>query len=178
MTKKVAAPAPATKQKVAGAKSAPTHESFARARPALQKRSASPLARLRKAVAPALPEATEKEAWGEPIFRVRDKIFAMFATDHHHDGNIAVWCKAAMGMQEILDRRRPRALLPPTLRRPEGLDRHPARRQGRLGGGALAARRVVAHDRTAQARRDAPPLPVTIERDLPHGTRMTLPTVC
>jgi len=80
---------------------APEHESFARARPALRKKSAAPLERLRK-VCLALPEATEKEAWGEPTFRVRDKIFAMFATDHHHDGNIAVWCKAAMGMQEIL----------------------------------------------------------------------------
>ena len=88
-------------KKATAGKPAPTHESFARARPALQKKSASPLARLRK-VCLALPEATEKEAWGEPTFRVRDKIFAMFATDHHHDGNIAVWCKAAMGMQEIL----------------------------------------------------------------------------
>lgn len=99
--KKVAARKTTAKKRVAAKTSAPTHESFARARPALQKKSASPLARLRK-VCLALPEATEKEAWGEPTFRVRDKIFAMFATDHHHDGNIAVWCKAAMGMQEIL----------------------------------------------------------------------------
>jgi hypothetical protein len=88
-------------KKKAAAQKAPAHGSLARARPALQKKSTAPLARLRK-VCLALPEATEKEAWGEPTFRVRDKIFAMFATDHHHDGNIAVWCKAAMGMQEIL----------------------------------------------------------------------------
>lgn len=33
-------------------------------------------ARLRK-ICLALPEATEKEAWGDPTFRVRDRIFAM-----------------------------------------------------------------------------------------------------
>ena len=108
--KKVAAQAPAKKAAPAPrpqtaakaqAKKTPSHESYARARPALRKKSATPLERLRK-VCFSLPEVTEKEAWGEPTFRVRDKLFAMFATDHHHDGNIAVWCKAAMGMQEVL----------------------------------------------------------------------------
>jgi len=96
------AAAPATKpaKKTAAGKQ-PAHESYARARPAMQKKSATPLARLRE-VCFSLPEVTEKEAWGEPTFRVGDKLFAMFATDHHHDGNVAVWCKAAMGMQEIL----------------------------------------------------------------------------
>ena len=61
----------------------------------------TPLARLRK-LCFALPEVTEKEAWGTPTFRVRDKLFAMFNDDHHGDGRIAVWCKAALGMQEIL----------------------------------------------------------------------------
>jgi hypothetical protein len=31
----------------------------------------------------ALPESTEQEAWGEPTFRVKKKIFAMFANNHH-----------------------------------------------------------------------------------------------
>jgi len=50
----------------------------------------------------ALPEATEKEAWGEPTFRVRDKIFAMCDNDHHGSGHFAVWCKAAPETQDLL----------------------------------------------------------------------------
>src|SRR3954470_1579608 len=60
--------------------------------------AASPVERLR-AICLALPEATEKEAWGDPTFRVRDKIFAMFKTG---DGRPAVWCKAPPGSQIIL----------------------------------------------------------------------------
>jgi len=97
----------------------PAHESYARARPAMQRRSATPLARLRE-VAFSLPEVTEKEAWGEPTFRVGEKLFAMFATDHHHDGNIAVWCKAAMGMQEILIDADPERFFKPPYVGPKG----------------------------------------------------------
>ena len=50
----------------------------------------------------ALPEAVEVEAWGEPTFRVRKKIFAMFSNNHHGDGIVAVWCKAPPGAQEVL----------------------------------------------------------------------------
>ncbi len=115
-------PAPATRAKAAAkatAKKTPSHESYARARPALRKKSATPLERLRK-VCFSLPEVTEKEAWGEPTFRVRDKLFAMFATDHHHDGNIAVWCKAAMGMQEVLIDADPERFFKPPYVGPKG----------------------------------------------------------
>jgi len=61
----------------------------------------TPLTRLR-AICLALPDATEKIAWGEPTFRIRDKLFAMFTDNHHGDGRIAVWCKAPPGVQEIL----------------------------------------------------------------------------
>ena len=61
----------------------------------------SPLTRVRK-ICLALPEAHEKIAWGEPTWRVRDKLFAMFANNHHGDGRIALWCKAAPGAQEDL----------------------------------------------------------------------------
>jgi predicted DNA-binding protein (MmcQ/YjbR family) len=44
-----------------------------------------------------LPEATERETWDAPTFRVRDKIFAM-----PRDGHPSVWCKAAPGIQEAL----------------------------------------------------------------------------
>lgn len=47
----------------------------------------------------ALPEAIEKEAWGDPTFRVRDRIFAM---EKRGDGRVSVWCKAAPGSQAIL----------------------------------------------------------------------------
>src|SRR5690242_16181943 len=55
-----------------------------------------PLVRLRK-ICLALPEAHEVEAWGEPTFRVRNKLFAMYASgsNHHGAGRHAVWCKAA-----------------------------------------------------------------------------------
>lgn len=108
-----------TKPTAKAAAKKPAHESYARARPAMQKKSATPLARLRE-VCFSLPEVTEKEAWGEPTFRVGEKLFAMFATDHHHDGNIAVWCKAAMGMQEILIDADPERFFKPPYVGPKG----------------------------------------------------------
>ncbi len=47
----------------------------------------------------SLPEATEKETWGHPTFRVRDKIFAMLKSG---DGRPSLWCKAPPGSQEVL----------------------------------------------------------------------------
>ena len=60
--------------------------------------TAVPTGRLR-AICLALPEAVEKEAWGDPTFRVRDKIFAM---EKRGDGRVSVWCKAPPGSQEVL----------------------------------------------------------------------------
>ncbi len=60
-----------------------------------------PLTRLR-AICLALPETSEKIAWGAPTFRVRDKMFAMFLDNHHGDGRVALWGKATLGVQEIL----------------------------------------------------------------------------
>ena len=57
-----------------------------------------PIDRLRK-ICLALPEAEEKEAWGDPTFRVRDKIFAM---EKRGDGRVSVWCKAPEGSQMVL----------------------------------------------------------------------------
>jgi predicted DNA-binding protein (MmcQ/YjbR family) len=50
----------------------------------------------------ALPGAVEKLAWGEPTFRVRDKMFAMYDNNHHDAGRIAVWVKAPPLAQGIL----------------------------------------------------------------------------
>ena len=75
----------------------------------------SPLTRLRK-LCLALPEAHEVEAWGEPTFRVRNKLFAMYAApnNHHGAGRPAVWCKAAPGNQSLMVRAEPdRYFVPP-----------------------------------------------------------------
>lgn len=64
----------------------------------------------------ALPEAHEVEAWGEPTFRVRNKLFAMYASagNHHGGGRPAVWCKAAPGNQSLMVRAAPdRFFVPP-----------------------------------------------------------------
>src|SRR5438128_1287886 len=61
----------------------------------------TPLDRVR-AICLALPEASEKKAWGEPTFRVHDKIFAQYEDNHHGSGRIELWCKAPDGLQEFL----------------------------------------------------------------------------
>jgi hypothetical protein len=64
--------------------------------------SRNPLQRLRS-LCLALPEAAEKEAWGHPTFRVRDKIFATFSMpEEGEDGRVSMCCKAPPGAQEIL----------------------------------------------------------------------------
>ena len=73
------------------------------------------LTRLRK-LCLALPEAHEVEAWGEPTFRVRNKLFAMYAdaSSHHGAGRPGVWCKAAPGNQALMVRAAPdRFFVPP-----------------------------------------------------------------
>lgn len=61
------------------------------------------LARVRR-ISLALPEAFEQEAWGEPTFRVKKRMFAMYASgsNHHGSGRDALWCHAPAGMQDIL----------------------------------------------------------------------------
>jgi len=75
----------------------------------------SPLARLRK-ICLALPEAHEVEAWGAPTFRVRNKLFAMYAAagNHHGDGRASVWLKATPPNQALMVRADPsRYFVPP-----------------------------------------------------------------
>jgi predicted DNA-binding protein (MmcQ/YjbR family) len=57
-----------------------------------------PLDRLRT-ICLALPEAVEKETWGDATFRVRDKIFAVAGVE---EGRVSMSCKAPPGAQEIL----------------------------------------------------------------------------
>jgi predicted DNA-binding protein (MmcQ/YjbR family) len=75
----------------------------------------STLTRVRK-LCLALPEAHEVEAWGEPTFRVRNKLFAMHAdaNNHHGAGRPAVWVKASPDNQDLMVRTAPdRFFVPP-----------------------------------------------------------------
>jgi hypothetical protein len=80
-----------------------------------------PLIRLRR-LCLALPEAHEVEAWGAPTFRVRNKLFAMFAhaNNHHDGGRPAVWCKAGPGNQELMVQAEPQRFFRPPYVGPSG----------------------------------------------------------
>ncbi len=78
----------------------------------------SAISRLRK-ICLALPETHEVEAWGEPTFRVKKKMFAMFA-NNHHDDRVAVWCKSSADNQELLVRANPKRFFVPPYVGPSG----------------------------------------------------------
>ena len=80
-----------------------------------------PFARLQK-ICLALPEAHEVKAWGEPTFRVKNKMFAMYANanNHHGNGRHAVWIKAAPGRQARAVRTAPERFFVPPYAGPSG----------------------------------------------------------
>lgn len=91
----------------------------------------TPIQRLRS-LCLALPEAHEVEAWGEPTFRVRNKIFAMYAAseNHHGAGRPSVWCKSTHLIQDMLVHEDPARYFAPPYVGPKGwlgirLDRRP-----------------------------------------------------
>ena len=56
------------------------------------------------------------EAWGEPTFRVKNKVFAMYASSdtHHGAGRPGVWIKTLSVTQDLLLRAEPaRYYFPP-----------------------------------------------------------------
>ena len=61
-------------------------------------------------------------AWGEPTFRIRNKLFAMYASagNHHGAGRPAVWCKAAPGNQQLMIEAEPRRFFRPPYVGPSG----------------------------------------------------------
>jgi predicted DNA-binding protein (MmcQ/YjbR family) len=81
----------------------------------------APLTRVRK-LCLALPQAHEVEAWGEPTFRVKNKIFAMYAAEnnHHGDGRRGVWIKATPINQQLLLRADPDRYFSPPYVGPKG----------------------------------------------------------
>ena len=55
-----------------------------------------------RAICLALPETSEKVAWGEPTWRVRGKLFAQLDDHHHGADHLAVWLPAPLGEQEAM----------------------------------------------------------------------------
>ena len=80
-----------------------------------------PLTRVRK-LCLSLSEAHEVEAWGEPTFRVRNKLFAMFASAHNHHGGgrPALWIKATPENQQLMIRDAPDRFFKPPYVGPSG----------------------------------------------------------
>ena len=58
------------------------------------------LERLRK-LCLLLPETLEKETWGDPTWRVRDRIFVM-QKGNYEGGQPSIWLKVELGGQELL----------------------------------------------------------------------------
>jgi predicted DNA-binding protein (MmcQ/YjbR family) len=78
-------------------------------------------ARIRK-LCLALPEAHEKEAWGTPTFRVKDKMFAMWtdADSHNGKGNEAIWIKSDADNQQLMISLEPKRYFSPPYMGPSG----------------------------------------------------------
>jgi hypothetical protein len=60
--------------------------------------SEAQLARVRQCCS-VLPGTTERLSHGEPTFFVGNKVFVMFANNHHQDGHIAVWLRVPPSFQ-------------------------------------------------------------------------------
>lgn len=80
----------------------------------------------------ALPEAHEVEAWGAPTFRVKNKMFAMYARadEQQRRPRPAVWLHCAAANQQALIAREPDRYFVPPYVGPKGwvgvyLDRRP-----------------------------------------------------
>jgi phosphoribosylglycinamide formyltransferase-1 len=69
----------------------------------------------------SLPEAEAERAGAQHLaFKVRKKIFAYYAYDHHGDGRIALLCKAPPGEQGRLVEESPRRYFVPPYVGPKG----------------------------------------------------------
>ena len=118
--------------KKSGAKKTVVKKTAAK-KPATKRAAAAsdPLARLRE-ICLALPEAHEVEAWGEPTFRVRNKLFAMHSSagTHHGRGRPGVWIASTRVSQDLVLRARPDRYFSPPYVGPSGwigawLDKNP-----------------------------------------------------
>ena len=89
------------------------------------------IARVRE-ICLSLPEAHEVEAWGEPTFRVRNKLFAMHssASTHHGKGREGIWIAATHVTQDLVVHAKPDHYFVPPYVGPSGwigawIDRKP-----------------------------------------------------
>ncbi|HEX6313690.1 MAG TPA: MmcQ/YjbR family DNA-binding protein [Gemmatimonadaceae bacterium] len=123
----------------------------------------SPLPRLRK-ICLSFPEAHEVEAWGEPTWRVKGKMFAMYAADgnHHGSGRASVWVKSDKENQALMIGSQPDTFFKPPYVGPSGwvgvyLDRSPDWNEVtailRDGWKMIAPKRVVAASEAPQKTR-------------------------
>ena len=112
----------------------------------------SAVARLRE-ICLALPETAEVEAWGEPTFRVKDKIFAMHASSGDSSRRRPAGSLDSLRQHGAGPRasRASRSLLQAAVRGTEWMDRRVARQQPAVGGDRGAAARWMA---TARAEKD------------------------
>jgi hypothetical protein len=88
-------------------------------RRAKRRAARTPVDRLR-AICLALPDTTEKVAWGEPTWRVRGRLFAQLDDHHHGAEHLAVWLPAPLGEQEALVQQDPTRFFRPPYVGPRG----------------------------------------------------------
>ena len=98
----------------------------------MKKTQRSPVDQVRS-ICLSLPEAHEVEAWSEPTFRVKNKMFAMYAnaSTHHGGGRPSVWVKSTLVNQDLLVRWQPARYFVPPYVGPSGwigiyLDKRPS----------------------------------------------------
>ncbi len=80
----------------------------------------APIIERLRALCLALPGTWEKLAWGEPTFRVKDRMFAQVDNNHHGSGHIAVWCLSPPDAREILIENAPERFFVPPYVGPKG----------------------------------------------------------
>jgi hypothetical protein len=110
-----------TAKKVAAKKTAKPATTATRAAKPKAAKVNDPLARVR-AFCLSLPEVTEVEAWGAPTFRVKGKIFLMYAppTSHYTNGRCAAWILSVNMEQDLVLRARPDRYFKPPYVGPSG----------------------------------------------------------
>jgi predicted DNA-binding protein (MmcQ/YjbR family) len=125
-----------------------------------------PVQKLR-AICLALPEATEKIAWGEPTWRVRGKLFAQLDDHHHGADHLAVWLPAPLGEQEAMIFTDPARFFRPPSVGPRGwvgvrIDRRPNWAQ--VASLVEQAYRLVASPRLLSSLGTATPSPIPVRK--------------
>jgi hypothetical protein len=68
----------------------------------------------------SMPGAIEKTSHGEPTFFTPQRVFAMFANNHHGDGHIAAWLPAGEGVQRAVIDEAPETYFKPPYVGPSG----------------------------------------------------------